>query len=196
VSRARRVGTQLWAGVKNPISIHITQVPSRFNAAPAAGNRDCGPASVAMALRLLGKAIPGVAAGAAPQKLINRVRQLSGNVANGVSTTNLELERALTAAGTHVREIADAASVRQSVLDGKPVILNGNPRNPGAYGTHFTATQMTPYDGAHWILVSGYDTKTKKFIINDPLSKVGPVQVTAAQLDAYRGGSMGIEVEA
>jgi hypothetical protein len=55
---------------------------------------------------------------------------------------------------------------------------------------------MAPYNGAHWIVVSGLDEKSGKFIINDPLSKIGPVKVTAAQLEAYRGGSLGIEVEA
>jgi hypothetical protein len=124
------------------------------------------------------------------------VRRLTGNAANTLSTTNTQLERALTAAGTKVKEIADAASVRQSVLAGNPVILNGNPRNAGAYGPSFNANQMTPYNGAHWIVVSGFDEASGKFIINDPLSKIGPVKVTPAQLEAYRGGSMGIEVEA
>ncbi|MCW2927605.1 MAG: hypothetical protein JWM86_1573 [Thermoleophilia bacterium] len=195
VSRARKVGTELWAGVRSPRAIHVSQVPSRYNAAPAAGNKDCGPASVVMTLKLLGKSIPGAASSASPQRLINRVRQLAGNAANTASTTNLELERALTAAGTTVREIADAGSIRGSVLAGKPVILNGNPRAAGSYGRSFTASQMTPYDGAHWIVVSGYDTKGGTFIINDPLSKVGPVKVSPAQLEAYRGGSMGIEVD-
>ena len=196
VAHARRVGTELWAGVRNPRGIHISQVPSKFNKAPAAGNRDCGPASVAMTLRLLGKHIPGVADSASPQKLINRVRALAGNVSNAMSTTNHELARALRAAGAKTREIADAVSIRQAVLAGKPVVLNGNPRHPGAYGPKFSAKQMTPYDGAHWIVVSGFDEQSGKFIINDPLSKIGAVKVTPAQLEAYRGGSLGIEVTA
>ncbi|MCW2922941.1 MAG: hypothetical protein JWM98_345 [Thermoleophilia bacterium] len=196
ISHAKRVGTELWAGVRSPRSVHITQVPSKFNPSPAAGNRDCGPVSVAVTLRLLGKAIPGIAASAAPQRLVNRVRELAGNTNNGSSTTNHELERALTAAGTTSREIADAGSIKRAVLAGRPVILNGNPRAAGAYGSHFSSAQMTPYNGAHWIVVSGYDSKAGTFIINDPLSKVGPVKVTPAQLEAYRGGSLGIEVTA
>ncbi len=194
LSTARRVGSELWAGVRNPRAVHVSQVPSKFNPTPAAGNRDCGPASVVMTLGLLGKRIPGASAKASAQARINRVRQLAGNTANGQSTTNLQLEQALAAAGTTTREISDLASIKASVRSGKPVILNGNPRNPGAYGPTFSAAKMTPYDGAHWIVVSGFDTKTGQFIINDPLSKVGPVKVTAAQLDAYRGGSIGIEV--
>lgn len=196
VTRARQVGSELWAGVRSPRAVHVSQVPSRYNPAPAAGNRDCGPASVVMSLRLLGKGIPGAAEGAAPQRLINRVRQLAGSAANTAATTNHELARALRAAGTTTREIADAASIRQSVLGGKPVILNGNPRHPGAYGRSFSAKQMTPYDGGHWIVVSGFDSGSGRYIINDPLSKVGPVKVTPAQLEAYRGGSLGIEVAA
>lgn len=196
ISGARKVGTELWAGVRNPRAIHVSQVPSKYNPAPAANNRDCGPTSVVMALRLLGRKIPGVTEKAAPQKMIDQVRKLSGNVQNTASTTNHELERALTAAGTKVRELSDFASIRESVFAGKPIILNGNPRAAGSYGPKFTAAQMTPYNGAHWIVVSGYDSKRDEFIINDPLSKVGPVKVTPAQLEAYRGGSMGIEVAA
>jgi hypothetical protein len=195
-SRARRVGSELWAGVRSPRAVHVSQVPSKYNAAPAAGNRDCGPASVVMTLRLLGRNVPGAAGTATPQRLINRIRQLAGNAANTVATTNHELARALRAAGTRTREIADGASIRQAVLAGKPVILNGNPRHAGAYGPSFSSKQMTPYNGAHWIVVSGIDEKSGKFIVNDPLSKVGPVKVTAAQLEAYRGGSLGIEVTA
>ena len=196
VSKARKAGTELWAGVRSPRSIHVSQVPSKYNAAPAAGNKDCGPASVVMTLKLLGKSIPGAAANASPQKLINRVRSLAGNVANSAATTNHELGRALRAAGTKTREIADAGSIRRAIMSGKPVILNGNPRNPGAYGPSFSSAQMTPYSGGHWIVVSGLDQKSGKFIVNDPLSKVGPVKVSPAQLEAYRAGSMGIEVEA
>jgi len=196
LSKARRVGTELWAGVRSPRAVHVSQVHSKYNVAPATGNRDCGPASVVMTLRLLDKQVPGANAKSAPQGLINAVRRLAGNTSNATSTTNHELGRALRAAGTSTREIADGAAVRRAVMDGKPVILNGNPRNAGAYGRSFGAGQMTPYNGAHWIVVSGFDTKAGTYIVNDPLSKVGPVKVTPAQLEAYRGGSLGIEVTA
>ena len=194
-AHAKRVGTELWAGVKSPRAVHVTQVPSKFNTAPAANNKDCGPTSVVMTLKLLGIAIPGVAAGAAPQKLINRVRTLAGSDDSTTSTTNQQLEVALAAAGAKTTEVMDFAGVKASVLAGKPVILNGNPRNSGAYGPRFSADRMTPYNGAHWIVVSGFDTKTGQFIINDPLSKAGAVKVSPEELDAYRGGSLGISVE-
>ena len=194
-SKAKRVGTELWAGVRSPRSIHVSQVPSKYNAAPAAGNRDCGPASVVMTLKLLGRTVPGASPTASPQRLINRVRQLAGSVSNAASTSNHELARAIRAAGAQTSEIADARSIRSAVMSGRPVILNGNPRNSGAYGRSFSSAQMAPYDGAHWIVVSGFDAKAGKFIINDPLSKVGPVKVTPTQLEAYRGGSLGIVVD-
>lgn len=193
-AKARKVSAEIWAGIRNPALVHVTQVPSKYNAAPAANNRDCGPASVVMTLKLLGKSIPGVGTSATPQKLINRVRQLAGNVSNTVSTSNLQLEKALIAAGATVSELADARSIRASIEAGNPIILNGNPRARGAYGSHYSASQMTPYDGAHWIVVSGMDTRTGKYIVNDPLSKIGPIKVSPSQLEAYRGGSMGIAV--
>jgi hypothetical protein len=194
ITHATHKGQQIWAGVHNPQSIHITQVPSRFNRAPAAFNRDCGPASVVMALRMLGVKIPGLAAHASPQKAIMQVRRLAGALQENTSTTNVDLENALNRAGTQTTELTDFGSVKASVLAGNPVILNGNPRNPGAYGWSFPASKMVPYNGAHWIVVSGFDQATGKFIINDPLSMSGAVEVTPRQLDAYRGGSMGIEV--
>ncbi len=191
---ARKVGSEVWAGVRDPRTVHVSQVPSRFNPNPAPGNRDCGPASVVMALRLIGTPIPGATSSDAPQKLINRARKLTGNLSAAASTTNHELGRALRAAGASTREIMDAASIKAAVLDGKPVILNGNPRHAGAYGWKFSERQMQPYNGAHWIVVSGWDAASRTFIVNDPLSKVGAVKVTPAQLEAYRGGSLGIEV--
>ena len=191
---ATRRGKEIWAGVRSPRSVHITQVPSRFNRNPAADNRDCGPASVAMAVRLVGKKIPGLSPGSSPQAQINRVRALAGKVDSRSTTTNWDLERALERTGAKVREVYDAAAIRQSVMAGKPVVLNGNPRNAGAYGPSFSDKQLSPYDGAHWIAVTGLDQATGKFIINDPLSKVGPLKVSRAQLEAYRGGSLGIEV--
>lgn len=196
VSRAKQVGTELWAGVRSPKAAHVTQVPSKFNKAPAVGNRDCGPTSVVIALKMLGKPVPGAPKSSTAQAQINQVRALAGSPDNTQSTSNLQLEQALHAAGATTREHRDFASIRRAITEGKPVILNGNPRNAGAYGPKFTAAQMTPYDGAHWITVTGIDQKTGQLIINDPLSKVGPVKVTPKQLEAYRAGSIGIEVAA
>jgi hypothetical protein len=90
--------------------------------------------------------------------------------------------------------VHDLESVKAAVTSGRPVVLNGNPRNPGAYGPAFSADKLVPYNGAHWIAVTGFDEGSGKFIVNDPMSTVGPLKVTRAQLEAYRGGSLGIEV--
>src|SRR5262249_20682461 len=162
-------------------TIHVTQVHSKYNTDPAAGNRDCGPASVVMALGLLGKKIPGIV-GHAPQRSIQRIRQLAGVASESMSTTNLDLEKALSKAGVATDEVDSIQAVHDAIVAGHPVILNGNPRNPGAYGPKFSASQMVPYNGAHWICVSGVDENTGQYIINDPLSKIGPVKVSPAQL--------------
>ncbi|MCW2973851.1 MAG: hypothetical protein JWN72_2124, partial [Thermoleophilia bacterium] len=196
VSHAKRSGTELWAGVINPRNAHVTQVTSKYNPSPAANNKDCGPTSVVMTLKLLGLPVPGTSARTAPQKLINAVRELGGSHDSTESTTNLQLEKALNTAGAATSEVTDFDSIKASVLAGKPVILNGNPGVAGAYGTRFGADKMVQYNGAHWIVVSGYDEKTGQFIINDPLSKAGAVKVSPAELEAYRGGSLGISVAA
>ncbi len=190
----RRKVMEIWAGRRDPRTVHVSQVPSKFNPRPTPGNRDCGPASVVMALRMVGVDIPGVATASAPQRLINRVRKLAGNTNSGSATTNFELERALARSGVTTREINDADSIKDAIVAGRPVILNGNPRHAGAYGWKFSASQMLPYNGGHWIVVSGWDERSHTFIINDPLSTIGAVKVTPGQLEAYRGGSLGIEV--
>jgi len=194
LSKAKVHGAELWAGLTNPRSVHVTQVLSKYNSHPTVGNRDCGPASVVMTLRMLKLKIPGLPAKADGQAAIVAVRRLTGVVSESVSTTNLDLEKALQQAGATTAEVVDLAAVKAAVTAGSPVILNGNPRNAGAYGWKYNAKQMMPYNGAHWIAVTGIDNKSGKYIINDPLSSVGPVEVTPAQLDAYRGGSMGITV--
>jgi hypothetical protein len=196
IARAKQVGSELWAGIRNPKSVHVTQVPSKFNPKPAAGNRDCGPTSVVIALGMLGKSIPGTSAKSSAQAKIDGVRKLAGSPDNTRSTSNLELEQALKAAGASSHEVNDLASIKAAITSGSPVILNGNPRAPGAYGRRFTSAQMTPYNGAHWITVTGFDEASGKFIINDPLAKTGPVKVSAEELEAYRGGSLGIAVSA
>lgn len=194
INKAKQVGSELWAGIRNPKTVHVTQVPSKFNPKPAAGNRDCGPTSVVIALGMLGKSVPGSSAKASAQSKIDRIRELAGSPNNAESTSNIQLAKALQSAGASTREVSDLASIKEAITSGSPVILNGNPRAGGAYGPRFSASQMTPYDGAHWIVVTGIDSASGKYIINDPLSKAGPVKVSAKELEAYRGGSLGIVV--
>lgn len=191
--RKRSAAQEVWAGVKNPNAAHVSQVQSRFNLDPASGNRDCGPASAVIALHMLGMKVPG-AANASPQDQINRIRQLAGVVSNSTSTSNFQLEDALTKSGVTTSEISSIDEVEAAIIAGKPVILNGNPANPGAYGDRVDDGKVVPFDGAHWIAVTGFDKASGKFLINDPLSKVGAVKVSREELNAYLGGSLGIVV--
>ncbi len=190
----RRPKNEIWAGVRDPRSVHITQVTSRFNRNPAADNKDCGPASVAMSLLLLGMKLPGIPKQSTAQRMINRARALGGSNDSTVPTTNHDLEQALAASGASTETVTEMSAVFAAVKSGKPVILNGNPRHPGAYGPSFSARDLEPFDGAHWIVVSGFDKKSGKYIINDPLSRAGALKVTASQLTAYCGGSLGLVV--
>lgn len=194
LAQARGRNGEAWAGAVDPRTVHVTQVPSRYNRNPAAGNKDCGPASVVMAARLLGLHLPGVSDRATAQARINRARALGGSGPAGTSTTNLELEQALRRSGAMVSQVRSIDAVHEAVLAGSPVILNGNPRNAGAYGHAFRASDLVPFNGAHWIVVSGYDTRSGMYLINDPLSKVGVLKVSREQLAAYLGGSLGLAV--
>ncbi|HEY9711831.1 MAG TPA: hypothetical protein V6C72_00075, partial [Chroococcales cyanobacterium] len=41
------------------------------------------------------------------------------------------------------------------------------------------------FNGRHIILVAGIDQQTGNYVINDPLSKKGSLEVTAQQLQAF-----------
>jgi hypothetical protein len=69
------------------------------------------------------------------------------------------------------------------VRQGIPVVLAGNP----AYGwdSRYSNDQVYHFDGGHWVTVSGYDEKTGYYVVNDPLSQIGPIYVSAQELANY-----------
>ena len=55
---------------------------------------------------------------------------------------------------------------------------------------------MQHFDGPHWVTVSGYDQTTGFYIVNDPLSQIGPIYVSEQELAnyaaAYGGFGLGV----
>ncbi len=90
--------------------------------------------------------------------------------------------------GAVATDVKGMDQVQAAVSNGQPVVLEGNPNAPGAYGKAHNIS----YNGGHFILVSGYDNQSHMYTINDPLSHKGPFEVTPQQLAAF-GATDGVK---
>lgn len=175
-------------------SVHLSQYRNRFNPNGPAMAPNCGPASVAMALRMIGLDVPG-AQGARDQRVIDRARIIAtGRNDTRVGTTDTELERVVNAAGGRWSESTNLEQLLGWARQGTPVILAGNPSQ--AWNRRYSSGQVYPFDGGHWVVVSGYDARTGWYVVNDPLSAIGPIYVSREELATYfsRNGGLGIGV--
>lgn len=173
-------------GLRDPAEIHISQVGDEFynDGAPGA-TANCGPTSVLMAIRLLGRDVPG-ASRYKGEALVEFVRYLAtGDTNRMVGTTNLHLQRVLEKAGCKWRILRDVRSMLKAVIAGEPVIMGGNPTAKGCYAERFDYIDLRRWDSGHWIVVSRFNADRKTFTINDPQSTIGPIEATAKELAAF-----------
>lgn len=179
---------------RTPSSVHISQFRNRYNPNGPAMAPNCGPASVAMALRLIGLDVPGFQ-GQKDQRVLDTARIIgTGKNDTSVGTTDSELEKVVNAAGGRWTESTNLDQMLGWAKSGVPVILAGNPSQ--AWNKRFPANQVYPYNGGHWVTVSGYNSQTGNYVVNDPLSAVGPIEVSQAELQQYfsKDGGLGIAV--
>ncbi len=184
----------------DPASVHISQVEDEvYNATSTYASANCGPASVIMAIRLVNRPVPGEERGLRGEELMLHVRALAtgGGTDRWTGTHNLHLQHVLERAGCrwtilrHVRDILKR--VREH---GEPVIMAGNPAVPTTYTARYPYYDIRRYDNGHWIVVSRYVPERGTYIVNDPQSTIGPVEVTAQELVAFdsKDGGFGIAV--
>jgi hypothetical protein len=155
---------------------------------------NCGPASVTMALRMIGLDIPGFS-GQRSSAVLDQARIIAtGRNDTSVGTTDAELERLISAAGGRWSESQDFNQLTGWVKQGIPVVMSGNPAH--GWNRRYSSDKVYPFDGGHWVTVSGYDPATGHFIVNDPLSQIGPIYVSEQELRSYNHshGQLGIAV--
>ena len=173
---------------------HIAQFAGKYLPDGPAMRPNCGPASVTMALRMIGLDIPGFN-GQNSEAVLDKARVLAtGKNDVTVGTTDSELENLISKSGAKWSESTNFTEVTNWVKQGIPVVLSGNP----AYGWNdrYSNDQVYKFNGGHWVTVSGYDSATGHFIVNDPLSQIGPIYVSEAELKGYNQahGNLGIAV--
>jgi hypothetical protein len=173
---------------------HIAQFSGKYLPDGPSMRPNCGPASVTMALRMIGLDIPGFS-GQNSEAVLDKARILAtGQNDTSVGTTDSELENLISKSGAKWSESTNFSEVTKWVKQGIPVVLSGNP----AYGwnNRYRSDQVYPFNGGHWVTVSGYDQATGHYIVNDPLSQIGPIYVSEAELRSYNQahGNLGIAV--
>lgn len=184
--------------VVDPASVHISQVADEvYNPGSPNATANCGPASVIMAIRLAGRPVPGEDRFRG-EDLVLYVRKLATGGTNRLrGTHNLHLQRVLELAGCRWSLHHDVRDILRRVREhGEPVIMAGNPAVPTTYTARFPYYDIRRYDNGHWIVVSRYVPERGTYVINDPQSTIGPVEVTAAELVAFdsKDGGFGISV--
>ena len=173
---------------------HIAQFRGAYLNDGPSMRPNCGPASVTMALRMIGLDIPGFN-GQRSEAVLDKARVLAtGQNNTSVGTTDSELERLISASGGRWSESQNFNEITGWVKQGIPVVLSGNPSR--GWNNRYSADQVYPFDGGHWVTVSGYDQKTGYYIVNDPLSQIGPIYVSEQELHNYNAshGQLGIAV--
>jgi len=175
----------------DPQAIHMNQ----FEEDPNGRNADCGPTSLAMALNGVGLEPKGADENSSNLDTITAARSSmytdsEGNTVNadkdGVDengvrvegehstyTTLTAIERGAENSGANAEQIGGMDNVTQQIQDGNPVVLLGQGTIP-----------PSDYKDGHYVTVSGYNSETGKYIVNDPTGK-GPVEVSRDDLMNY-----------
>ena len=170
--------------LSDPNSYFMTQFyHPRWNPQGPDGTTNCGPASLAMALKAFGLAAPGASNPANIEETIDKTRMAMMGTQNDLQlSSDDDILRGALASGAKAQKVHGLASVEQAVSEGKLVVLAGN---PAAYGHRFREDQLTSFSGGHFITVT--HMMGDRVWINDPLSKVGSLEITKAELYQYMG---------
>lgn len=175
--------------VAHPTTVFKTQYRNAtYNPTGPARSSNCGPASLAMAIKAYGLE----PAGLTPEESIDRARRLmTGNENDRDPTNNRERLRGAKAAGLHARQISARSHLDDELAAGHMVMVVGDP-GP-AYKNVFA--HYPKFEGLHSILVVG-KAPDGRYVVADPVSHSGPRLMTRAQLHAFwqDGGGSGTAV--
>lgn len=153
----------------------------RWNPQGPDGSTNCGPASLAMALKAFGISAPGASNPTNVEDVIDKTRMAMMGTQNDLQlSSDDDVLRGALASGAKAEKVHGLASVERAIAEGKLVILAGN---PAAYGQRFREDQLTSFSGGHFITVT--HMVGDRVWINDPLSHVGSLEITKSELQQY-----------
>ncbi|MBN1205018.1 MAG: LysM peptidoglycan-binding domain-containing protein [Myxococcaceae bacterium] len=170
--------------VGDPASYFMSQVVHpQYNPNGPWSSNNCGPASLAMALRAFGVSANGatVQHPGDIEGFIDETRFLmQGHRNDGALTHPDDIYRGAAAAGMNTQMSSGIDGVDQALAEGKLVVSLGN---PSGYHARVGSDNAYYYNGLHFITVTG--KRGDNYIINDPLSKIGPLEISRQELMNY-----------
>jgi hypothetical protein len=177
-SRTDLAQTPLHDALSRTEAFYITQYyHKRWNPTQRrANNANCGPTSLAMALRAFGEVPAGVDDAQDPASLIRYVRKaMTGQVDEGAWTYPVQVAEGARKLGLNSKVVFGFARIKEAMAQpGRMMVINVNP-SP-AYADQL----VYPYDGGHFALLTGIEGD--RAYVNDPLGK-GPIVISLAQLE-------------
>lgn len=191
------VSFALGASVRNAFFKHQLR-RARWNKDGPWSSGTCAPTSLAMAVQVLGQEPAGLSI----EQSIHRARQAYGTSSDSVGTNRAQIATGARALGLTVRTLDTRLSVAsmltrldQHLAAKRVVVLEGQPgiENAGAtayqqafnraYATAGLSNRYT-FDGRHSIFLLGKDS-AGRYVAGDPLSEVGMVALSAAELKDF-----------
>jgi hypothetical protein len=182
--------------------VFVTQWgPTRFNlAGHPDGYDDCGPTSLLMATAYLGYVARPTPADA--EAGIRYMRDLinGGPTPESVPTTTQNMLNGLAALRAQAYSDAPTVLVVDDVLTAGGVVLaGGDPKNAwglsldseGHYLHHYVSAPGDVF--THTVVVFGYASDGVRYVVADPLSTIGAIKVTAAQIQQYLSDSVTLD---
>lgn len=171
------------AAVGSPDSFFYTQFSSNWNPDGPSTSANCGPTSLAMAIKAFGK----MPAGMQPEVFIEQVRQrMTGADDIETGTTNQQIAQGAASYGLSTTPVSSMSDVDAALAKGQMVVANGNPIGY-EHDHHMTGADYgngARFSGHHFILVVAKNTDGS-YTINDPMSRKGSITVSGQDLANY-----------
>lgn len=140
---------------------------------PNGNNANCGPTSLAMALRGFGLAADGAEQS---RELIKKVRlAMTGVLDEGAWTYPFQVRDGARKLGLRSRTVFTLAEIKKAMaVPGRMVVLNLNP------APAYVDRLALPYNGGHFALLTRIEGN--RAFISDPLAD-GPIEISLGQLE-------------
>ena len=164
---------------------------TRWNKDGPSSSGTCAPTSLAMAVHAFGKEPAGLSV----EESIHRVRQSYGATTDSTGTFRAQITAGARALGMSVRVLDTRLSLADMLtrIDGqlaaqRMVVLEGQPTSAYqlAFDHAYQAASLSnhyTFGGRHTIVVIGKEGTG--YVVGDPLSEVGMVKLTGAELKAF-----------
>lgn len=154
--------------------VFISQYPNRFNPYATRRNNNCGPACLAMVLRIFGH---GGGSGRGPQDEIIAARaDMTGNVADRLTGLR-DVVRGARANGLVAYTARTMGQLDEGLMNGGVAVVSGSPSMDTSYGGRLKYEHAT---NGHFILIT--KRVGDKYIMCDPESPHGAFAIDRKEL--------------